>query len=176
MKRVEMSRKQENLADGEGRHRPFVLVLQPMPKRVTATDGAAMADGQNAQEERIGAYLDVAPPRPARSTCATLPTSFRRAEAFKIAIDTRPGTVADLFEGYVAALKGRGQDVLKETKRALTRSPTRSAQSMQIESSNRPARDGWYRARLPTQPRNQKPTRLRQPRSVRRICKDAKTR
>ena len=37
LKRVEISRKQENLADGEGRGTGrLVLVLKPMPKRVTA--------------------------------------------------------------------------------------------------------------------------------------------
>ena len=37
LKRVEMSQKQENLADGEGRGTGrLVLVLKPMPKRVTA--------------------------------------------------------------------------------------------------------------------------------------------
>ena len=37
LKRVEASQKQENLADGEGRGTGrLVLVLKPMPKRVTA--------------------------------------------------------------------------------------------------------------------------------------------
>ncbi|MBB3427858.1 hypothetical protein FHT85_004867 [Rhizobium sp. BK312] len=37
LKRVESNQKQENLADGEGRGTDrLVLVLKPMPKRVTA--------------------------------------------------------------------------------------------------------------------------------------------
>src|SRR3546814_4259162 len=43
-----------------------------------------------------------------------------------IARDTRPGTVADLFEGYVAALKDAGKPSWKEVEKGLDRVADRS--------------------------------------------------
>ena len=79
LKRVEISRKQENLADGEGRGTGrLVLVLKPMPKRVTADWMAQQwRDGKRTKKK----IPQCRSHRPARSTSATLPTSFRRAEA-----------------------------------------------------------------------------------------------
>ncbi|MDA9481481.1 hypothetical protein XI07_05575 [Bradyrhizobium sp. CCBAU 11445] len=57
LKRVELGRKHENLADGEGRGTGrLVLVLKPMPKRVTADWTAQQGcDGKRAKK-KLGAY------------------------------------------------------------------------------------------------------------------------
>lgn len=51
---------------------------------------------------------------------------IQKGRSIKIATDTRPGTVADLFEGYVASLKAAGKPSWKRQRKASTRSPTRS--------------------------------------------------
>ena len=57
LKRVEMSQKQENLADGEGRGTGrLVLVLKPMPKRVTADWMAQQWRDGKRSKKKIGAY------------------------------------------------------------------------------------------------------------------------
>ncbi len=57
LKRVEMSQKQENLADGEGRGTGrLVLVLKPMPKRVTADWMAQQWRDGRRTKKKLGAY------------------------------------------------------------------------------------------------------------------------
>src|SRR3546814_2385570 len=61
-------------------------------------------------------------------TCG-LPILFKRdfadviqkGRSIKIATDTRPGTVADLFEGYVASLKAANKPSWKETEKGLNK-------------------------------------------------------
>jgi hypothetical protein len=56
MKRVELTAKQENLADGEGRGTGgLVLVLKPMPKRITADWMAQQWLGGKRAKEKLGA-------------------------------------------------------------------------------------------------------------------------
>lgn len=57
LKRVEASQKQENLADGEGRGTGrLVLVLKPMPKRVTADWMAQQWRDGKRTKKKLGAY------------------------------------------------------------------------------------------------------------------------
>lgn len=57
LKRVEMSGKQENLADGEGRGTGrLVLVLKAMPKRVTADWMAQQWRDGKRTKKKIGSY------------------------------------------------------------------------------------------------------------------------
>lgn len=57
LKRVEMSGKQENLADGEGRGTGrLVLVLKPMPKRITADWMAQQWRDGKRTKKKIGSY------------------------------------------------------------------------------------------------------------------------
>ena len=60
LKRVEVERKQENLPDGEGRGTGrLVLVLKPMPKRVTADWMAQQWRDGKRTKKKIGAYPSV---------------------------------------------------------------------------------------------------------------------
>jgi integrase len=59
---------------------------------------------------------------------------IQRGRSIKIAGDTRPGTVADLFEAYVAALKEAGKPSWKEAEKGLNK----IADTL---GRNRPARD-----------------------------------
>jgi integrase len=46
---------------------------------------------------------------------------IQKGRSIRIATDTRPGTVADLFEGYVTALKSAGKPSWKETEKGLNK-------------------------------------------------------
>src|SRR3546814_6079220 len=46
---------------------------------------------------------------------------IQKGRSIKIATDTRPGTVADLFEGYVASLKAANKPSWKATEKGLNK-------------------------------------------------------
>ncbi|MCK1705214.1 tyrosine-type recombinase/integrase [Bradyrhizobium sp. 146] len=122
LKRVELSRKQENLADGEGRGTGrLVLVLKPMPKRVTADWMAQQwRDGKRAKK-KLGAYPSTSLAQAREIFKRDYADVIQKGRSIKIATDTRPGTVADLFEGYVASLKAAGKPSWKETEKGLNK-------------------------------------------------------
>ena len=107
LKRVGKSRKQESLTDDEGRGTGrLVLILKPMPTRVTAEWMAQQWRHGRRTKSKIGSY-----PRTSLSEAREI---FKRdyaeiilkGSSIKVAVDARPGTVADLFEAYVENLKG----------------------------------------------------------------------
>jgi integrase len=107
LKRVEKSRSQETLSDGEGRGTGrLVLFLRPMPKRVLAEWMAQQWRDGRRTKSKIGSYptLSLADAR------AIFQRDFAdiilKGRSIKTAADARPGTVADLFEAYVQSLKG----------------------------------------------------------------------
>jgi hypothetical protein len=106
LKRVGKSRKQESLTDGEGRGTGrLVLILKPMPTRVTAEWMVQQWRHGRRTKSKIGAY-----PRTSLSEAREI---FKRdyaeiilkGSSIKVAVDARPGTVADLFEAYIENLK-----------------------------------------------------------------------
>jgi integrase len=122
LKRVEVSRKQENLADGEGRGTGrLVLVLKPMPKRVTADWMAQQWRDGKRTKKKIGAYPSMSLAQAREIYKRDFADLIQKGRSIKIATDTRPGTVSDLFEGYVAALKEAGKPSWKETEKGLNK-------------------------------------------------------
>jgi integrase len=104
-KRVETSRKQETLSDGEGKGTGrLVLFLRPMPKRVLAEWMAQQWRGGRRIKAKIGSY----PTLSLKDARAIFQRDYAdiilKRRSIKIAGDARPGTVADLFEGYVRSL------------------------------------------------------------------------
>jgi integrase len=121
LKRVEISRKQETLTDGEGRGTGrLVLILKRMPKRVTAEWMAQQWRDGRRTKSKIGSY-------PAMSL-ADARAIFKRdfaevilkGRSIKVAGDARPGTVADLFEAYVASLKETGKSSWRDVEKGFT--------------------------------------------------------
>src|ERR1700730_6109439 len=106
LKRVEKSRKQQTLTDGEGRGTGrLVLILKPMPTRVTAEWMAQQWRDGRRTKHKIGSY----PSMPLSEAREVFKRDFaeviQKGRSIKVARDTRPGTVADLFEGYVDHLQ-----------------------------------------------------------------------
>lgn len=122
LKRVEISQKQENLADGEGRGTGrLVLVLKPMPKRVTADWMAQQWRDGKRTKKKLGAYPSTSLAQAREIFKRDFADVIQKGRSIKIATDTRPGTAADLFEGYVASLKAADKPSWKETEKGLNK-------------------------------------------------------
>jgi integrase len=135
LKQVEQTQKQLSLVDGEGHGTGrLVLVMKPMPTRVTADWMAQQWRDQKRIKKKLGSY----PAMPLSKAREVYNRDFagmiQRGRSIKIAGDTRPGTVADLFEAYVAALKEAGKPSWKEAEKGLNK----IADTL---GRNRPARD-----------------------------------
>ena len=122
LKRVEQRQKQENLADGEGRGTGrLLLVLKPMPTRVTADWMAQQWRDGKRTKKKIGVYPSMSLREAREIFSRDFANVIQKGRSIKIATDTRPGTVADLFQGYVANLKDAGKPSWKETEKGLNK-------------------------------------------------------
>jgi hypothetical protein len=120
LKRVEKSRKQESLTDGDGRGTGrLALILKPMPSRVTAEWMAQQWSAGKRVKSKIGSY----PAMPLAEAREIFRRDFaeviQKGSSIKIAGDARPGTVADLFEAYVKNLKDAGKSSWSEAEKGL---------------------------------------------------------
>ena len=106
LKRVEKSRKQEALADGEGRGTGrLVLILKPMPTRVTAEWMAQQWRNGRRTKSKIGSYPTLSLSDAREVFKRDFADIILKGSSIKVAGDTRPGTLTDLFEAYVEHLK-----------------------------------------------------------------------
>jgi integrase len=106
LRRVEKSRKQEALADGVGRGTGrLVLILKPMPTRVTAEWMAQQWRNGRRTKSKIGSYPTLSLSDAREIFKRDFAGLILKGSSIKVAGDTRPGTVADLFEAYVEHLK-----------------------------------------------------------------------
>lgn len=115
LKQVELTGKQLSLIDGEG-HRTgrLVLVMKPMPTRVTADWMAQQWRDQKRLKKKLGSYPSMSLSQAREVFKRDYADMIQKGRSIKIAGDTRPGTVADLFEANVASLKAAGKPSWKE--------------------------------------------------------------
>jgi len=155
LKRVELTGKQENLVDGEGRGTGrLVLALKPMPTRVTADWMAQQWRDGRRSKRKIGSYPSTSLAQARELFKRDFADAIQKGRSIKIAGDTRPGTVADLFEGYVKALKAAGKPSWKETEKGLNKvadtlgrnRPAREIEPEEIVEVIRPIYDRGSRA------------------------------
>ncbi|MGX8013707.1 tyrosine-type recombinase/integrase [Mesorhizobium sp. ORM8.1] len=135
LKQVEETSKQQNLVDGEGHGTGrLVLVIKPMPTRITADWMAQQWRDQKRLKKKLGSYPSMSLSQAREIFRRDFADMIQKGRSIKIAGDTRPGTVADLFEAYVASLKADGKPSWKEAEKGLNK----IADSL---GRNRPARD-----------------------------------
>ena len=135
LKQVERTGRQLSLVDGEGHGTGrLVLVMKPMPTRVTADWMVQQWRDQKRIKKKLGSY----PSMPLRKAREVFNRDFadviQIGRSIRIAGDTRPGTVAELFEAYVTYLKEAGKPSWKEAEKGLNK----IADTL---GRNRPARD-----------------------------------
>ncbi|AZO68082.1 tyrosine-type recombinase/integrase [Mesorhizobium sp. M6A.T.Cr.TU.016.01.1.1] len=122
LKQVEQTGKQLSLVDGEGHGTGrLVLVLKPMPTRVTADWMAQQWRDQKRLKKKLGSYPSISLSKAREVFSRDFADMIQRGRSIKIAGDTRPGTVADLFEAYVRYLREAGKPSWKETEKGLNK-------------------------------------------------------
>ncbi|MER8753797.1 site-specific integrase [Mesorhizobium sp. M1050] len=112
----------------------LVLVIKPMPTRVTADWMAHQWRDQKRLKKKLGSYPSIGLSQAREIFKRDFADVIQKGRSIKIAGDTRPGTVSDLFEAYVASLKADGKPSWKEAEKGLNK----IADSL---GRNRPARD-----------------------------------
>ncbi|HET9159858.1 MAG TPA: integrase family protein, partial [Caulobacteraceae bacterium] len=106
IKRVARTRKEETLSDGEGRGTGrLVLIVKPMPTRVTAVWNAQQWRDGKRTKSKIGDYPSMSLAKAREVFKRDFADVIQKGASIKVAGDTRPGTLADLFAAYVASLK-----------------------------------------------------------------------
>jgi len=122
LKQVEQTGKQLSLVDGEGHGTGrLVLVMKPMPTRVTADWMAQQWRDQKRLKKKLGSYPSMSLSKAREVFARDFADLIQKGRSIKIAGDTRPGTVADLFEAYVQYLKGAEKPSWKETEKGLNK-------------------------------------------------------
>ena len=122
LKQVEQTGKQLSLIDGEGHGTGrLVLVMKPMPTRVTADWMAQQWRDQKRLKKKLGSYPSISLAQAREIFQRDFADMIQKGRSIKIAGDTRPGTVADLFEAYVKYLKDAEKPSWKETEKGLNK-------------------------------------------------------
>jgi integrase len=122
LKRVEQVGKEVSLVDGEGHGTGrLVLVMKPMPTRVTADWMVQQWRDKKRLKKKLGSYPSISLGEAREIFKRDFADMIQRGRSIKIAGDTRPGRVADLFEAYVAYLKSNNKSSWKEAEKDLNK-------------------------------------------------------
>lgn len=120
LRRVARTSKQENLVDGEGRGTGrLVLAVKLMPKRVIADWMVQQWRGGRRGRRKIGSYPSTSLAEAREIFQRDFADMIQKGRSIRLAADTRPGTVADLFAGYVASLEAADKPSWKDVEDSL---------------------------------------------------------
>jgi len=135
LKQVKATEKQLSLVDGEGYGTGrLILVLKPMPTRVTADWMVQQWRDNRRLKKKLGSYPSMTLSKAREIFNRDFAERIQKRRSIKTAGDARPGTVTDLFEAYVTYLKDGGKPSWEDAKNSLNK----IADSL---GRNRPARD-----------------------------------
>nr|WP_298331915.1 tyrosine-type recombinase/integrase [Asticcacaulis sp.] len=98
-----------------------MLILKPMPKRVTCDWMAQQFRDGKRTRKKIGSYPSMSLSEARAIFNRDFANVIQKRRSIKIAGDTRIGSVGDLFEGYVQSLKEAGKPSWKETEKGLNK-------------------------------------------------------
>lgn len=122
IKRVDKSRKQETLTDGEGRGvGRLVLIIKPMPTRIVSNWYAQQWISNTRRLSKIGDYPHTTLSEARDLFTRDYASAINKGASIKVQGDTRPGTVRDLFEAYCEHLEQSGKPSHKDVRAALNR-------------------------------------------------------
>jgi len=119
---VETSGKEKSLADGDGHGTGrLMLILKPMPNRVTSNWYAVQWRDRKRIKSKLGDYPSLTLANARKLFERDFAVPIQRGSSIKVASDSRPGTVSDLFDAYTDALKDAGKPSWKEAKKGLAK-------------------------------------------------------
>lgn len=122
IKRVEKTRKQETLTDGEGRGTGrLVLIIKAMPTRVVSNWYAQQWISNKRRLSKMGDYPHMSLSEARSIFERDYAAAINKGASIKIQGDTRPGTVQDLFEAYCEHLEQSGKPSHNDVRVALKR-------------------------------------------------------
>jgi len=120
IKRVQFTGRSETLRDGEGRGvGRLLLVVRQMPKRVTTVWMAQQYRENRPIKAKIGDYPSMSLVEAREIFIRDYANLIQKGRSIRLAVDTQPGTVGDLFDGYAAYLKRANKSSWKEAKKGL---------------------------------------------------------
>lgn len=122
IKRVEKSKKQETLVDGEGRGTGrLILVIKPMPTRTVSNWYAQQWISNKRRLSKMGDYPHMTLATAREVFARDFAAAINKGSSIKVQGDTRPGTVADMFEAYCDHLEASGKSSHKEARKGLAK-------------------------------------------------------
>jgi integrase len=122
LKEVQRTRKQRQPVDGEGHGTGrLALILKPMPTRVTATWMAQQWRDGRRIKTTLGSYPAMSLSEAREIFDRDYAPLILDGRSVKIARDARPGTISDLFDGYVAHLKSENKPSWSEVEQQLNK-------------------------------------------------------
>lgn len=139
IKRVDKTRKQETLTDGEGRGvGRLVLIIKPMPTRVVSNWYAQQWISNKRRLSKMGDYPHMTLAEARSVFERDYAAAINKGASIKVQGDTRPGTLLDLFEAYCEHLEQNNRPSHKDIKAALNRiapklGPNRLARDIEPE-------------------------------------------
>src|SRR6266542_7102184 len=114
--------RQVSLVDGEGHGTGrLVLVIKPMPTRITADWMAQQWRDGKRLKKKLGSYPSMSLSKAREVFTRDFADMIHKCRSINLAGDTRPGTVADLFEAYVAHLKSAAKSSWNDAEKNLNK-------------------------------------------------------
>ena len=122
IKRIEKTKKQETLIDGEGKGTGrLVLIIKPMPTRIVSNWYAQQWIDNKRRLSKMGDYPHLSLADARIVFTRDYASAINKGSSIKVQGDARPGTVGDLFEAYCDHLESAGKSSHREARKGLAK-------------------------------------------------------